>query len=275
MSLFQSIILGVVQGVTEFLPVSSSGHLVLVNYYFGWGEQLPPYVTFATNTGTLLSVLVALWGDVWDAASGFFRGMFSRDFLRGKVDPEIRREEGWAMAIWVIVASIPTVVIGLFLRPYFENLNAVVPVSIALIVTGFILWFTPKTGPKDDARKLSAKDAILAGLAQGLAIFPGVSRSGTTISALLWLGASKSLAPRFSFLMYLVASLGVAILTIPEVRGEDLEFIPFLGMFFSSFIVGYLSILWLFRILRRGQFRLFAPYVWGISVVTLLLFYFR
>lgn len=266
MTLFQSIILGIVQGVTEFLPVSSSGHLVLVNYYFGWGEQLPPYVTFATNTGTLLSVLVALWGDVWAAASSFFRGL---------VNPEARREEGWAMAIWVIVASIPTVIMGLTLRPYFEDLNAVVPVCIALIVTGFILWFTPKTGPKDDARKLSAKDAILSGLAQGLAIFPGISRSGTTISAMLWLGASKRLAPRFSFLMYLVASVGVAILTVPEVMGEELEFIPFLGMFISSFVVGYLSILWLFRILRRGQFRFFAPYVWGISVLTLLLFFLR
>jgi undecaprenyl-diphosphatase len=266
MTLAQSIILGIVQGITEFLPVSSSGHLVLANYYFGWGEQLPAYVTFATNTGTLLSVLIALWGDVWAAASSFFRGL---------VSSEARREEGWSMAIWVIVASIPTTLMGLLLRPVFEDLNAVVPVSIALIATGFILWFAPKTGPKDDARTITLRDAVISGISQGLAVFPGVSRSGTTISAMLWLGMSKELAPRFSFLMYLAASVGVAILTVPEVAAADIELIPFLGMFISSFVVGYLAILVLFRVLRRGQFRIFAPYVWGISALTLLLFFLR
>lgn len=266
MTLVQSIVLGTVQGITEFLPVSSSGHLVLANYYFGWGEQLPAYVTFATNTGTLLSVLIALWGDVWRAASSFVRGL---------VSAEARREEGWAMAIWVIVASIPTTLMGLLLRPVFEDLNAVVPVSLALLATGFILWFAPKTGPKEDARAISARDAILSGLSQGLAVFPGVSRSGTTISAMLWLGMSKELAPRFSFLMYLAASVGVAILTVPEVASAELELAPFIGMLISSFVVGYLAILVLFRVLRRGQFRLFAPYVWGVALLTLALFYLR
>lgn len=260
MDTLQATLLGIVQGLTEFLPVSSSGHLVLANYYFGWGEVLPAYVTFATNTGTLLAVLVALRHDVLQALTGFVRGLSSA---------EARREEGWALAMAVLIASIPTVIMGVLFRPYFETFNSVVPVSIALIVTGLILWFTPKTGPKGDARKLSVTDAIVAGLAQGLALFPGISRSGTTIAALLWRGSSNTLAPRVSFLMYLVASVGVAIITIPEVQAAELELAPFIAMLASSFVVGYLAILWLFSVLRRGKFRWFAPYVWGMAALTL------
>jgi undecaprenyl-diphosphatase len=261
LTLLQALVLGAVQGLTEFLPVSSSGHLVLANYYLGWGEQLPPYVTFATNTGTLLAVLLALRRDVGLALSGFFRGLGSAPARRG---------EGWKLALLVIVASVPTVLIGLLLKGAFDELNAALPVSLALIVTGFILWFTPKTGPKDDARQLGWWDAVVAGLAQGLAIFPGVSRSGTTIAALLWRGASNELAPRLSFLMYLVASAGVAVLTLPDLRASRLEPSIFAAMFLSSFVVGYLSLLWLFRVLRRGQFRYFAPYLWLVAAVTLV-----
>lgn len=260
MDLLQATLLGIVQGLTEFLPVSSSGHLVLVNYYLGWGETLPAYVTFVTNTGTLLAVLIALRRDVWQALSGFVRGL---------VAAEARRTEGWALALAVIIASVPTVLMGLLLRPYFESLNSVVPVSIALIITGLILWFTPQTGPKSDGRKLTFVDALVAGLAQGLAIFPGISRSGTTIAALLWRGSSNTLAPRVSFLMYLVASVGVAVLTVPELSAAELEPAPAFAMFATSFGVGYLSILWLFGVLRRGKFRWFAPYLWGVAALTL------
>lgn len=261
MTLLQALVLGAVQGLTEFLPVSSSGHLVLANYYLGWGDSLPPYVTFATNTGTLLAVLLALRRDVGLALAGFFGGLGSASARRG---------EGWKLALLVVVASVPTLLIGLVLKDAFDELNAALPVSLALIVTGFVLWFTPRTGPKDEIRQLGWGDAIVAGLAQGLAIFPGVSRSGTTIAALLWRGASSELAPRLSFLMYLVASAGVAVLTIPDLRASRLEPGVFAAMFLSSFVVGYLSLLWLFRVLRRGQFRYFAPYLWLVAAVTLI-----
>ncbi len=260
MDLLQATLLGIVQGLTEFLPISSSGHLVLANYYLGWGEILPAYVTFATNTGTLLAVIIALRRDVWQALAGFARGL---------VSAPARRAEGWALAVGVIIASVPTILIGLLLRPYFESLNSVVPVSLALIATGLILWFTPQAGPKGGARQLTVVDALVVGLAQGLAIMPGISRSGTTIAALLWRGSSTALAPRFSFLMYLVASLGVAALTIPELSAAELEPAPALAMFVTSFGVGYLAILWLFSVLRRGKFRWFAPYLWGIAALTL------
>lgn len=261
MNLLQSSILGVVQGISEFLPISSSGHLVLTNYFLGWGDALPPVVTFATNTGTFLAVLIYLWRDVWSAAEGFLRGLISA---------EGRRSDGWRMALLVIVGSVPTALIGLLLRSSFEQLNAPLPVAIALILTGLILWTAPRSGPKTSVQQLTFRDAIVAGLAQGLAIFPGISRSGTTIAALLWRGASSDLAPRFSFLMYLVASAGVTLITIDEVLAAPLPWDALIGMTVVSGVVGYLSLFVLFAVLRRGRFRIFSPYVWALAAITLL-----
>jgi undecaprenyl-diphosphatase len=249
-----------VQGLTEFLPVSSSGHLVLANYHLGWGESLPLYVDVATNTGTLLAVLVALRRDVWTAVAGAARGL---------VSAEARRSEGWRLALLVIVGSVPTALIGLGLRPIFEMLNAPVPVSFALAATGVVLWLAPKGGGKTSARKLGFVDALIAGVAQGLAVIPGVSRSGSTITALLWRGADGATAARLSFLMYLLVSTGVAFLEADALLGAAIEPGPLAAMIATSFASGYLAILWLFRILRRGQFRWFAPYLWLVAAGTL------
>ena len=255
----QALVLGIVQGLTEFLPISSSGHLVLVNYYLGWGDSLPLYVDIATNSGTLLAVVLFLRKDVGRTLAGFVAGLRS---LEG------RREEGWALAVRVLVASAPTVAIGLSLRGVFERLNAPVPVSFALIATGLLLWFTPRSGPKTEARKLSLGDALVAGVAQGLAVIPGVSRSGTTIATLLARGASADLAPRISFLMYLVVSFGVAGFGLFEVT-DEVEAAPLVLMAAGSFTTGYLALFWLFALLRRGQFRWFAPYLWAVALFTL------
>lgn len=261
MTLLQAIILGIVQGLTEFLPVSSSGHLVLANYYFGWGEKLPLYVDIATNTGTFLAALIVLRKDVWQTLSGFFQGLTSST---------ARQQEGWRMALLVVLGSIPTAMIGLGLKPIFEELNQPLYVSFALIVTGIVLWFTPKSGFKRNALSLSWLDATIGGLAQGLAVIPGISRAGSTISTMLWRGASSDLAPRFSFLMYMIVSFGVAILGIDEVIENKLELAPLLGMIVASFITGYLALKWLFVILEKGQFRWFAPYLWLVAVITLI-----
>jgi undecaprenyl-diphosphatase len=261
MDTLQAITLGVVQGLTEFLPVSSSGHLVLANAFLGWGDSLAPVVTFATNTGTLLAVLVYLRRDVATALFGFLRGLGSA---------AARQQEGWRLALLVMVASVPTVAIGLLLRPLFASLNAALPVAIALAVTGFILWTAPRAGAKLHAEQLTFRDALWVGVAQGLAVIPGISRSGSTIAMLLWRGASADLAPRFSFLMYLVASGGVALLTLDEIRLADLPLGALLGMTVASFLVGYASLWVLFALLRRGRFRVFSPYLWALSGFTLV-----
>ncbi len=260
MSILQAIILGVVQGLTEFLPVSSSGHLVLANYFLGWGDSLELYVDIATNTGTLFAVLIFLWRDVATALSGFFRGL---------VSPAARREDGWRLALLVLVGSVPTAAIGLAMRGVFEHLNAPLPVAIALAITGFILWFAPRSGPKHEVGQVTFKDALIAGTVQGLAVFPGISRSGSTIAALLARGVDKELAPKLSFLMYLVVSFGVAIIGVEEVLAADIELWPLVAMTLASFLVGYAALKLVFALLRRGQFRAFSPYLWAVSAFTL------
>lgn len=260
----QAIVLGIVQGLTEFLPISSSGHLVLVSTWFGFqaeGESLDLAVDIATNTGTFLAVLVALRRDVWRAASGFFRGL---------VSATARQEDGWRLAWLVIIGSVPTAVIGLGLRGVFERLNAPVPVAIALAVTGLVLWTAPRRGERVRPRALDWRDALVAGVAQGLAVIPGISRSGSTISALLWRDVDAATAARLSFLMYLVASAGVAVLGVAEVRDAELGWRAVGWMTVASFVTGWAALLWLFEVLRRGRFRWFAPYLWIVSGLTLL-----
>ncbi len=261
MTTFQAIVLGVVQGLTEFLPVSSSGHLVLVHYFLGWGDSLGLYVDIATNTGTLLAVLLYLRRDVAMAFGGFVHGL---------VSAEARRGEGWRLALLVLVASVPTAVIGLLLKNVFERLNAPLPVSFALILTGFILWFAPRSGPKHSVQHVTFLDAVIGGIVQGLAVVPGISRSGSTIATMLGRGLDQGLAPRLSFLMYLVASFGVLILGIDEFRAAEVGIGPLLAMTVASFVTGYLALGLLFSLLRHGRFRLFAPYLWAVAGITLL-----
>jgi len=260
----QAVIFGIVQGLTEFLPISSSGHLVLAASWFGFaaeGESLHLAVDIATNTGTFLAVLVALRRDVWMAASGFARGLTSA---------VARREDGWRLAWLVVLGSIPTAILGLGLRGVFEQLNAAVPVSIALAVTGVILWTAPVRGARSDAGQLDWRDALIAGVAQGVAVIPGISRSGSTIAALLWRDVDAALAARLSFLLYLVASAGVALIGFAELRDAELGWRAVAWMTVASFVTGWLALAWLFRILRSGRFRWFSPYLWFVSSATLI-----
>ena len=264
MSVFEAVVLGVVQGLTEFLPVSSSGHLVLANYFFGFsgpGESLELAVDIATNTGTLLAVLIFLRRDVLQALGGFFGGLTS---ARG------RQTEGWRLALLVLAGSVPTAILGLALREVFHALNSPFPVALALAVTGLILWVTPKSGPKRGPGDLTFRDALIAGVAQGIAVVPGISRSGATIATLLGRGCDGTLAARFSFLLYLVASFGVALLGLTEVRAAQIPLGALAAMTVASFVTGYLALSWLFRLLRQGRFRMFAPYLWALSAVTLI-----
>lgn len=261
MSVLQALVLGLVQGLTEFLPVSSSGHLVLANYFLGWGESLPLAVDIATNTGTLLAVLVYLRQDVFTAVGGFFAGLGSA---------EARRGPGWRLALLVLVGSVPTAIIAFSVKGVFEHLNSPLPVAIALAVTGFILWFAPRSGPKSEVKQVTFLDALIGGLVQGLAVFPGVSRSGSTIAALLARGVDAGLAPRLSFLLYLVVSFGVAVFGVRDVLDADIGTAPLIAMTLSSFVVGFIALRLVFGLLRRGKFRLFSPYLWALSAFTLL-----
>lgn len=265
MSNLEALVLGIVQGLTEFLPVSSSGHLALASHFFGFdsGEgEMALAIGIATNTGTLLAVLLALRADVRLALSGFLGGLRSA---------EGRKTDGWRLALLVITGCVPTALLGLLLRDSFEALAAPLPVAITLALTGFLLWFAPRgPQPRQEISKVRFSDALIVGITQGIAVLPGLSRSGTTIATLLFRGISSELAARISFLMYLVVSLGVALLGIVEIREANLQFMPVLIMTVASFIVGYIALVWLFSVLRQGRFRIFSPYLWAVAAVTLL-----
>ena len=261
MDFWHAIVLGVVQGLTEFLPVSSSGHLVLADYYLFGGKALPLWVDIASNTGTFLAALLLMRREVALALTGFFGGLFY---------PAARRGEGWRLALLIIVASLPALVVGLALKGVFERINNPVFVSFGLLLTGVILWTTPRGGNKDTPARVTYADALWGGLAQSLAILPGVSRSGSTIAAFLHLGLSPVLAAKLSFLMYSVASFGVMLLGLKDGLPQGVEAGPLLAMIAAAFASGYLAMLWLFGVLKRGQFRWFAPYVWALAALTLL-----
>ena len=259
MDLPRAVILGIVQGLTEFLPVSSSGHLVLTDYYLFGGQALPLWVDIATNTGTFLAALVLMRREIAQALSGFFAGL---------VRAEARQSEGWRLALLILVASLPALVVGLALKGVFEHINNPRFVSFGLLLTGFILWTTPPGGEKDTPGQVSFKDAFLGGLAQSLAILPGVSRSGSTISAFLHLGLSPVFAAKLSFLMYSVASFGVMLLGLKDGLPEGVQAAPVLAMIAAAFISGYLAMIGLFGVLKSGRFRWFAPYVWALAALT-------
>lgn len=296
MSNLEALLLGIVQGISEFLPISSSGHLVLVRYHLNWGDSLPLYVGIATNTGTLLAVLVALRQVVWDTLLGVLASLrflwqqqvwlrlASERVAAAYVDAEApdlagdagvtdereqRRLQAFRLALLVIVGSLPTAVIGLTLEPFFERLGTPVPTSIALVVTGLVLWFVPNTGYKTDPRAITWRDALLVGIVQGLAVMPGISRAGVTIGFLLWRGVSSDLAARLSFLLYLVVSFGVSILGIGELAEANIALLPLAIMSITSFAAGYFALIGLLRILQRGQLHRFAPYVWTVALLTL------
>ncbi len=259
----EALVLGAVQGLSEFLPVSSSGHLALASWFFGFDQaegDMALAIGIATNTGTLLAVLLALRSDVSLALRGFVAGL---------VSAEARKTEGWRLALLVLVGCIPTGILGLLFRDSFEALAAPLPVAAMLALTGFLLWFAPRgSQPRTRIRDVRFADAIVVGIAQGIAVIPGLSRSGTTITTLLWRGIDSELAARISFLMYLVVSLGVAALGVSEVSSAGLELMPVLIMTVASFVIGYAALVWLFAVLRRGQFRVFSPYLWAVAAVT-------
>jgi len=251
-------VLGIVQGLTEFLPVSSSGHLVLAHRFLFGGEALPLWVDIASNTGTFLAAVILMRREILTAISGFIRGLLS---------PLARKDPGWRLFWLVVVASIPAAIVGLLIKDQFEAINRPFYVALGLFFTALVLWTTPPGGSKDRPEKVSFWDAFLGGLAQAIAIWPGVSRSGTTISAYMRLGLSPEFAARLSFLMYAAASFGVLLLGLKDGLPQAA---PVFAMVAASFLSGYIAMILLFGVLKAGKFRLFAPYVALVGILALI-----
>jgi len=254
-SLLGALFLGALQGLTEFLPVSSSGHLVLFQQFIEIGSD---HVLFdlVLHVGTLIPVL-------W-----FYRAEVQtllRDPLEGK-EPFLERE-GVKMWILLVAASIPTAIIGLAFEDLFEQLFATpAALTVTFAITGVLLFLSGRFDHSERKRELTVGLALLLGLAQGFAITPGISRSGTTISVALMLGLPREVAARFSFLMSVPAILGAVLLKLKDIDGSGLDPLQLAVGGLTALVTGYLALVLLVRLVLAGRFSQFCWYAWAAAI---------
>jgi len=266
MTYLESFILGIVQGLTEFLPISSSGHLVIFQKFFGISSDNISFEIFV-HFGTLLSVITIYYLDLWKMIKSFVRGITHKDI--GYI---FRNDSYFRLSIFVIIGTIPAVFAGLFLKDFFISIfHNVGLVGITLILTGLILLSTRFV--KIEGISLNIGKAFLIGVAQMFAILPGISRSGFTISTGLFQGVSRVESARFSFLLAVPAILGAVVLQIGDFFTADnieIQLGVLLVGLVASFIVGYIAIRFLLRVLQSGKFSWFAPYCFLAGLFVLI-----
>lgn len=259
-------LLGLIQGLTEFLPVSSSGHLVVFQHLFGLTEpQL--LLDVMLHLGTLFAVCVVFRRDLWVMLCDIKTAIFGP-----RTDDEPSRTPGLRLFWLVVVATIPTGVMGLAFKSRIETLfGSPQFVGVAFLATGAILWasrYARRT--VRDIQQTTVVDALLVGVSQGVAITPGISRSGTTISVGLLLGLDRALAARFSFLMAIPAIAGAAALQLRDAASAPAEaWLAILAGAVMAALSGYIALKILLRIVIAGNLSSFAYYCWGIGIATL------
>jgi undecaprenyl-diphosphatase len=275
----QAIVLGVVQGLTEFLPISSSAHLIIVPWLFGWS---PFGLAFdvALHLGTLVAVVAYFRHDLLALLRGLYDGLPELRHGRLPDNPMGR------LSVLILIASIPAAMVGLLAADAIDKFfhadplsqTAILIIAFDLAVMGGLLWLADRHGahnpPGDDLRDVSMRAAVLVGLAQSLALIPGVSRSGITITMALFAGMSRPLAARFSFVLGVPLVAGAGVVELAELAAtgisgdEALNFV--LGMT-SAGIVGYLAIAGLLQFLRRRSLAVFIIYRFALAALLVLL----
>lgn len=274
MSLTQALILGFVQGLTEFLPISSSGHLVIFQTLFGI-KVSNLFFDVAVHFGTLMAILVVLWQEVCALIKGSLCFLVST--LRGQKDTLGEQERTMArLAGLIVIGVIPTGIIGFFMRDVARVLfSSTLAVGIMLLITGTILWITRVTGEGDkDTNAVSVLDAIILGFVQGISIAPGISRSGATISFALFRKLKKDVAVRFSFLLSIPAILGAMALEWVTPLLQEGELLNVIAGTLIAATVGYVCLRILIRMVQKGHLYFFSPYCWALGSMSIILFSF-
>jgi len=258
--------LGMVQGFTEPIPISSSGHLIIAQKLLGV-EQSGLFFEILTNTASLIAIMF------------IFREMIGRLVVNGIKFIRTRDEQyksDFMFIIYIVVGTIPAVILGLLFKDAIEqHLASIKTVGLSLLVTGVALWLIRNLrGVKRDG-DLSMKDALLVGLAQAVALIPGISRSGSTVISSIALGMKQDTALRFSFMLYIPISLGGLVLGVKDAAGDptlSAMAIPYVIAFISTLIMTYISMRWFMNIMRNGNLKYFAYYcfVAGIAIVLFM-----
>lgn len=261
--LLKYVFLGFVQGFTEPIPISSSGHVLVLRHLFGLSINGLSF-EIIVNFGSLIAVLFIYRADI-------LRLIKSMRFILTKEDD---LKEDFRFIIYLIVATIPTGVIGLLVKDTISSeLSNITVVGFALLFTGVSLWLIRNLrGTKND-HDLSLKDALIIGLAQSIALIPGISRSGTTIVAAMLLGMKQETALRFSFLLYVPVSLGITLLSINDIINDpqfEVLAIPYFFAFIMSIIATFYALKWFMNIMAKGKLKYFYLYCFAIGLIIIL-----
>lgn len=256
MDLIKAIILGVVQGLTEFLPISSSGHLVIFQNLVGFKEVQLAFDTFL-HFGTLIPIFIIFRKDIINILS-------------------FKRETRY-LTLLILIGIIPTGLMGIYLGDFFESIFASVRiVAVMLLITGFILYLVEKVAnSRKSLDEMNWFNALIVGIAQGFAIVPGISRSGSTIAASLFQGLNREAAARYSFLVSIPVIFGAGLLQLKDVVSTGLTEEITWGMIgagtVAAAISGYFAIKYLLKILREGSLIIFSYYCWTVGLLILVL----
>ena len=261
MSWIEALILGLVQGLTEYLPVSSSGHLAIGSEFFGIEGEENLAFTVAVHVATVLSTLVILWKELdW-----IFRGLF-----------KCQLNEETKYVLNIVVSMIPVGIVGVFFKDYVEEVfgSGLAIVGAMLLLTAVLLSFSYYAKPRQK-EKISLRDAFIIGLAQACAVMPGLSRSGSTIATGLLLGNKKETLAQFSFLMVIPPILGEALLDVVKgLNGEEafggIDALPLTVGFLAAFVSGCLACKWMINIVKKGKLIYFGIYCAIAGVLTLI-----
>lgn len=269
--IIQSIILGIVQGLTEFLPVSSSGHLVIFKSYLGTDTQGVIW-EISLHFGTLLAIIGVFFKDIFEILRGVC--LSCKKIVLGESLINIfRNDNNTRVFLLVLIGTIPTALIAIFFRGTFESLfNKPVLAGLMLLVTGTVLWFT-RSFRNSNKKKLGICDALVIGTVQGLAITPGISRSGTTIAAATFRGVDREFAAKFSFLLAIPAILGAMAMILKDpinFKNDELSFLV-TGSIVAA-VTGYVSLRFLIKIITAGKLYLFSYYCWPVGLFAILFF---
>lgn len=272
MTYFEAIILGLVQGLAEFLPISSSGHLALLQQFFGIDETKVLLFAVLLHVGTLVSVFIVYWKDIWELIVELF--LTIKDLCTGKglrlAERPVRK-----LGVLIIIATIPTGLIGVIGGDFFDSLyNSVIPIGIGLIITGFLLVLAERMGSsRRGLEQMNFRNAFFIGLVQGVAICPGISRSGSTLFGSLICNLDRKFAVKFVFLISIPSILGSAILETPDAlkAGFDMaQMGPVLVGMAVAAVSGLIAIKSMIKIVSDKKLSYFSYYVWIVGAAVVL-----
>lgn len=286
MSLIEALFLAVVQGVAEFLPISSSGHLAIFKNVFGVNTDTGLLYDVMLHVGTLAAVFIVYWKDIWElvregfAIIGaafsnvfkFFANLFSKNKKEYKqvINTPYRR-----FVMLVIISTIPTGVLGILLSDIIESASTTLLVpGICLLITSLLLYISEKVPEKDfNESNTSYGKGLIIGIVQGFATLPGISRSGSTITAGLFCGLERSFAVKYSFILSIPAILGAAVLELKdfnEISVGSVELVNYIVGMVVAAVVGYICIRWLLVLVKNKKFKYFSIYCFVVGIIAIV-----